>query len=397
MSAAEIPEVSFDEASVLAEARGRVGGADFEDASFLEPLRALLAALEASPLHAGGRFAQHMRVVDSLVMRLTFEDQRRRHPEILEEEIGAPLVVIGQTRTGTTRLHRLLSCDPGLFTPLWWEVRSPAPFPDWDGTPPDPRIADAHEQVRVILETQPVLASIHPWDAEGPDEEIMLMEHGFLSQVPESSTHLPNYVAWVDEADWTGAYAYLKKLLQFLQWQKRGRGERADRWVLKTPQHLGYIDNVLETFPGAVFIQTHRDPVDTVPSSASMYGALWGLGQDEVDYETIGRQTVRRFSWALRRNLESRDRLGDEGFIDVWFADVGRDAMGELRRVYDRIGRTLTPEAERAMEQWLRDNAREKRPPHEYTLEKFGLTREGIEKEFAAYRERFILPHDAKE
>ncbi len=393
MSAADIPDVSFDEASMLAEARARVGAADFEDTSFLEPLRVLLADLEASPLHKGGRFAQNGRVVDSLCMRLVFEDYCRRHPEILEEEIGAPLVVVGQTRTGTTRLHRLLSSDPALFTPLWWEVRSPAPFPDWDGRAPDPRIADAHEQVRLILETQPVLASIHPWDAEGPDEEIMLMEHAFFSHVPESSTHLPNYFAWVNEQDWSGCYAYLKKLLQFLQWQKRGRGESADRWVLKTPQHLGYIDTLLETFPGAVVIQTHRDPIDTIPSSASMYSALWGLGQDHVDFEQVGRQCFQRFSWALRRNLESRERLGDEGFIDVWFSDVGRDAMGELRRIYDIIGRKLSPEAESAMERWLRDNARENRPPHEYTLEKFGLTREGIEREFAAYRERFILPH----
>mgnify|MGYP001825817247 CR=1 FL=1 len=391
MSADEIPAVSFEEASVLADARGRHGGADFEDTSFLEPLRHLLADLDAAPLHAGGRFGQYERIIASLGVRLTFEDYCRRHPEILDEEIVAPLVVVGQTRTGTTRLHRLLASDPGLYSAHWWEVRSPAPFPDWDGTPPDPRIAEAHEQVRIILETQPVLASIHPWDAEGPDEEIMLMEHTFLSQVPESSTHIPNYFAWIDEQDWTGCYAYLKKLLQFLQWQKHRRGETADRWVLKTPAHLGYIDTMLEIFPGAVFIQTHRDPLETVASSASMYAALWGMSQDEVDHAEIGRQTVERFSWGLRRNMASRRRLKDEGFVDVWFADVGRDALGELRRIYDEIGRELTPEAEAAMKAWLRDNAREKRPAHRYTLEQFGLTREHVESTFSEYRERFIL------
>ena len=395
MSAAGPGPTDFDEAAILADARAKAGRDDFGPDPFLEPLRVLLAALDVSPLHEVGRAVQRARVVDSLCVRLTFQGYVERHPEILEEELGAPLVVAGQTRTGTTRLHRLLSCDPGLFTPLWWEVRSPAPFPGWDGRGPDPRIADAHAQVRLILETQPVLASIHPWDAEGPDEEVMLMEHAFLSHVPESSTHLPAYYRWLDEADYTPAYRYLKKLLQFLQWQKKGRGEHADGWVLKTPQHIGYVDELLATFPGATIIQTHRDPLETIPSSASMYAALWGLGQDEVDFEELGRQCTRRFSWALRRNLEARDRLGDGPFVDVWFADVGRDALGELRRIYDAVGRTLSPEAEVAMKSWLEENAREKRPPHEYTLEKFGLTREGLEAEFAFYRERFILPRTA--
>ncbi len=386
----------FDEAAILAEATALAGFDDFGPEPFRKALGVLLSALDASPLHASGRAAQRQRVVESLVVRLVFQRYCTRHPEILDEEIAAPLVIVGQARTGTTRLHRLLACDAQLFAARWWEVRQPAPPPNWNWRGADPRIAAAHEQVRLILETQPLLASIHPWDAEGADEEIMLMEHAFLSHVPESSAALPDYVRWIDEQDWTPAYTWLRKMLQFLQWQKRRRGEQAERWVLKTPQHLGYLDELFAHFPGAVVIQTHRDPLETIPSSASMYSALWGLGQDVVDAHAVGQLCFRRFAGALEQSLEVRARHGTR-FIDVWFEDVGSDALGEVRRIYRALERPLTQPAQAAMEAWLRDNAREKRPPHHYTLEAFGLSAERIEREFAAYRERFILPHKTRD
>ena len=71
-----------------------------------------------------------------------------------------------------------------------------------------------------MLEAAPELASIHPMDAMGPDEDIMLLEQCFYSTVPESYAHLPHYGVWLDGIDQRPAYRYLKRLLQFLQWQK---------------------------------------------------------------------------------------------------------------------------------------------------------------------------------
>ena len=260
---------------VVAEANAKAGRDRFDDESFREALARLLTSLDREAgLSAVGRATQRARSVESLVLRHGLEQHEARHPEIRAEEVAAPLVIAGLARTGTTLLHRLLSVDPGLTAARWWEVRFPAPFPGFDWRGPDPRIAEAHAQVKWILENQPVLAAIHPWDAEGPDEEIMLMEHSFLSWVPESGANVPGYRAWLDAQDLRPAYTLLRRLLQFLQWQKRRRGERAGRWVLKAPMHLGFVDLLLETFPGAHVIQTHRDPLETLPSVASFYFAL---------------------------------------------------------------------------------------------------------------------------
>jgi len=392
-----VPEpASFDPTSlapgaIVAEANAKAGRARFEDESFREPLARLLDSLDREAgLSAVGRATQHARIVESLVMRHVLEQHEAQHPEIRREEIAAPLVIVGLARTGTTMLHRLLSADPGLYAARWWEVRFPAPFPHSSGRAPDPRIAEAHAQVAWILANQPVLAAIHPWDAEGPDEEIMLMEHSFLSHVPESGANVPAYRAWLDRQDLRPGYAFLRRLLQFLQWQKRRRGETAERWVLKTPMHLGYLDVLFDTFPGAHVIQTHRDPLETIPSVASMYLALWGLGAEHPDPLEVGRQCLDRYAGALRRCLAVRERLPAERFVDVSYREVARDPLGAVRRIYAAAGRKLGPEAEASMKGWVAKNPREHRPPHEYTMETFGYTREAIEREFAAYRARFI-------
>ncbi len=390
----DVDPLSLDLGALVDEARGKAGLSDFGDESFLEPLAVLLDSLEREAnLNAVGRGTQHARIVDSLVTRLMSEDFIRRHPEILEEDLGSPVVIVGLARTGTTRLHRLLGSGPGFEVARWWEVRYPAPFPGSDWRREDPRVAAAHAEVKATLEAVPVLASIHPWDAEGADEEVMLVEHSFMSWVPESGAHVPGYAAWLDAQDATPAYRWLERLLRFIQWQKQQAGRRGGRrWILKAPFHLGFIDTLFAVFPGARVIQTHRDPLETIPSTASFYRALHALNSDQVDPKQVGDVVRRRYGGGLLRCLRARERYAPERFLDVDYRDANRDALGQARRVYDWLGEPLTEGARQSMEDWLAENARDKRAPHEYTLEEFGFTREGLAAEFAEYRERFVLP-----
>jgi hypothetical protein len=384
---------AFDESALLAEAERSAGLRDFGDPAFRAPLRALLHALrEEAPLHAAGAALMRARVLESLTTRLRSEAWIARHPEIAEEEIVEPIVVVGQTRTGTTMLHRLLASDPRHHGPLWWEVRFPAPLPGtrWDA--PDPRIPIAEAEVAGILAADPEQASIHPWDAQAPDEEIMLLEHAFLSHVPESFTNLPSYRAWIDAQDWTPAYRTLRRFLQFLQWQKRQRGALRERWVLKTPGHLGYLDTLLRVFPGARIVLTHRDPVQTIPSAASLNRSLWRLTSEGVDDREVGRQWQERMQWAVKRCLASRERIPAGQLADVWFQDALREPLAVVAKIYATFGIDFTPAARDALAAWLRDNRRDKRPAHEYTLAEFGMSEEKIRADFAEYRRRFIEP-----
>lgn len=386
-------QAAFVDDEVMADAKANTGLQDFGEDEFREPLSVLLRSLrEEAPLNELGRMILRGRVVESLETRLHTQDWVKRHPEILEEEIGAPIVVVGLMRTGTTMLHRIIACDPRNYAADWWETRFPAPHPNTDWSKPDPRIPIAEAEVAAILEADPRQASIHPWNAQAPDEEIMLLEHSFLSHVPEAFVNIPTYRSWINEQDWTPAYIYLKKLLQSLQWQKRQRGDVRERWVLKTPGHLGYLDTLFDVFPGARVIQTHRDPVETVPSAASMNHAMWALYSENEEANQAGAQWQERLSWGTLRAMDSRTRFSEDRFADIWFRDAMKNPIDEIERVYGIFGIEMTPAARAGMEQWRVDNPRDKRPPHEYTLSDYGLTEDGIKTAFGPYRKEFIEP-----
>jgi len=388
-------EKSFDEARLLADARANTGLSDFGDDPFREPLGVLLRSLrEEAPLNALGREMFRRRIGESLETRLKIQDWISRFPEILDEEIEAPIVVVGLMRTGTTMLHRILASDPRNHAAMWWETRFPAPDRDTNWREPDPRIAPAQAEVAAILAADPRQASIHPWDALAPDEEIMLLEHSFLSHVPEAFANLPSYRSWLDEQDWTPAYVYLRKLLQSLQWQKRQRGLVRERWVLKTPGHLGYIEPLFAVFPGARVIQTHRDPLETVPSAASMNHALWAIYSDEAGASEAGAQWQERLAWGTRRCMASRERHAEDRFADISFRDLMRDPVAEIERAYARFGIEMTAEAREAMTRWRTDHPRDKRPAHDYALADYGLTEEGIKAAFSEYRAKYINSSD---
>ena len=383
---------TFDPDSLLAEARRRTGRDDFGDPRFREPMERLLFSLDhEARLTETGRAAQRERVVGSLVTRLSAQALIAEHPEIEDEKLDAPIVIVGPTRSGTTRLHRMLSVDPRHFTVLWWENRSPVPQLGTDWRRDDPRIAEAREEVRQVLSAAPQMKAIHPWDPMGPDEDALLCEHAFHSYVPESSVHVPSYRDWMQDQDVTPAYQFLARMLRVLQWQKRERGERGLRWVLKTPQHLGFIEPFCCVFPDARIVQTHRDPLSAVPSAASMYSTLWQITSDDVDLAAVGRQCRDRLELDLSRFLAFRAGEPADRFFDVWFDDMERDSIAPVERLYAWLGTPFLPATRVDLEHWLVDNAREKRPPHRYTFETFGLSKDDLLNRFADYRERFIL------
>jgi len=376
--------------ALLAEARKRSGGlANFGDPSFEEPMRRLLAAIEGeAQLHAAGLAVQRERVIGILVTRLLVEEWIRRHPEIEHERIERPFVIMGLGRSGTTMLHRTIASDPRVFALFWWESRNPSPPLEWVAGAPDPRVAEAEAEVAAMLAANPEIASAHPIDAHAPDEELMLLEHAFVSSNPEAYAHVPSYSRWVEAHDHRPAYRTMRRLLQFLQWQKKRAGSRATRWVLKTPEHLGYLDVLFDVLPDALVIQAHRDPLETVPSMASLCHMVIQWGSDRIGKPEVGRHWAGKFKRATDRCLAARAQREDR-FFDVSFEELLKDPLGPVRRIYAFVGLEWTPEAEVAMRRWAAENRRERRPPHAYTLEEFGLGEEQMKRDFAAYRERF--------
>ncbi|MBW2268945.1 MAG: sulfotransferase [Deltaproteobacteria bacterium] len=385
--------LSLDPRALLQEATKQTGLDDFGDEGFREPFERTCAALDGEAgLNAAGRGAQRQRVIELLTTRARAEHWFAKHPEILEESIVAPLVIVGLPRTGTTMLHRVIASDPSFDCALWYETRFPVPPLDWDWASPDPRIEQGKQEVAQTLEFVPELASVHPWDACQPDEELMLMEQSFLTQMAESYVDIPKFGAWRLQQSQRPSYAVLKRMLQLLQWQHRRLGRARERWVLKAPAHMKDMELLFETFPDVSVVQTHRDPVQSIPSICSMVHYVWQLGADAPDARSAGEQWSRIFCDSVNACMAFREAGHDDRFLDIQFLDSLKDPIGAVNRIYAFLGKSLTPFAEDQMRQWTEENAREKRPPHDYTLAKFGLSEEGIERDFGSYRERYVTP-----
>jgi len=383
--------------ALLEEASRRAGGlTDFGDCRFRPAAGALLGSMasEGGLSEAGVRIWRK-RVLEMLKNRLVMEDYFRRFPEIEQEEIGGPVVIVGLPRTGTTLLQRVLGCDRRFHPMLTWESRYPTPMVE-PGTPgPDPRIAVVKAETDAMIAANPTLLSIHPLSATEPDEEGMLMEHSFQSFF-DAYADVPGYTEWMWAHDQTPAYEYLQRMLRFIQWQKRRRGETAGAWVLKTPHHLRQIDVLFKVFPGTKLIQTHRDPLQTIPSIASFTFNLWKVYMERPDPVRAGRQWSAIFARAVDETMTYRDSLapGRQGH-DVWFADTLARPLDVVQGIYDYLGITFPADTRDRMQGYLEANSREKRPLHEYGLEHYGLSEERIRRDFAGYRERYIESRSA--
>ena len=160
---------------------------NFGNPLFLEGFESLVQSINReADLNEIGLDAQKYRLTGVLANLLMIEEACIQHPEILNEEINSPVVIVGLPRTGSTMTHRLLASDPRHTAMLWWEGRYPAMLKDELRGNPEERMEMGKAEVEAVMQASPEALTIHPWDYKGADEEILLLEHTFFSTVPES-------------------------------------------------------------------------------------------------------------------------------------------------------------------------------------------------------------------
>jgi hypothetical protein len=379
--------------AMIAASRRKAGLEDFGDEWFREPLGVLLESLKREArLTPLGHFIQHGRIVDALVNRLRAEEMVRKNAEILDIGLGPVVVIAGLQRTGTTLLQRLLSADPEMRSLASWEALSPIPWPGERVGRPIGRVRKARFYVRALAYLAPQFFGIHPVEHDAPEEDVLLLDLSFMSQAPEAMLHVPSYAKWLEGQDHTRAYQYLRRVMQILLAQQGGRS-----WVLKSPHHMEHLDVVLDVFPEARIVQTHRDPQKTMPSLCSMVAHSRGVFSNEVDPHEVARHWGRKVGRLLKCSARVRADRGDELFMDVSYYDLAIDPIPEIERIYDFAGLTLSDAARQAMTAARKRNVQRKYGRHRYSLANFDLCEEDIERAFGDYRARFSIPFESRD
>ncbi len=383
----------LEPAYLMNAARHQTGLDDFGDAPLVEPLGVLCRSLEDElEFHALGKSYLRKQLLALLSTRLRLTDLWKRRPEILEQPIERPLIIIGLPRSGTTILHRLLARDPMLRAAPFWELSMPLPLgdPESPAPEPDPRIPLVQAGLDTLSTMAPDLAQMHEIQVDEPDEDISLLIYGFSSLQFEWSYMVPGYSRYYRDTDQTEGYRMFKRVLQTMQWLRGGR-----RWALKAPQHLEQLGPLLAVFPDATLVQTHRDPVVAIVPLASL--TAYGVRRyfDHPDPHAIGGNIANIVERLLCAGVAGRQQYGGR-FVDIPFADLVADPIGCVRRIYAASGDVLTEDAEARMLVWIADNRQEKHGRHDYAAEDFGLDIEQLRSRLKFYQERFEVSIDRK-
>jgi Sulfotransferase family len=379
-----IPSNRLLATDLVATAKRRCGLDDFGEGEFLDALSRLLdSCQDEAQLNLVGKIALKTDVLETLCVRLQMERDRQLHPGIRRQEIREPLFILGLPRSGTSVLHRLLGADPEHRSPLMWEVRSPSPPTRKDEKR---RIQRAAQSCNFFNWLAPSFRYVHAVGAEIPQECVSLMTPTFLSDQFDAMYYVPSYRTWMFQQDLRPAYEYHRRFLQHLQFRRPAR-----RWVLKAPTHMFALPALLSVYPDAVFVQTHRTPVDAMASVSSLMTILRRAFSDVVDPMFVSREAIDYWSETMDKFLDDRDRLAESRICDVQYDEIRRDPMRAVRRIYEFFGWSLSREAEQSMRALIVGQAKRESANHRYDLSQFGANADDVLSAFAPYCERFGL------
>lgn len=383
----------FEVDGMVAEAGRRTGGLDdFGDGPFLEPMALFLESLEREArLNDVGRMIASERVLLHTVNRLNYVNDRKTYPEIANERIVAPVFIIGFPRTGTTILHDILAQDPDSRAPLTWETMFPSPPPDAATFETDPRIAQCAAMLptpETETERDRQFKAMHPMGATLSQECVTMMGEAMCTPLFHNQFRVPTYEDWIDvEADWSHVYTFHERQLQHLQW----RNSR-DRWVLKTGAHMWGLEHLLRTYPDARIVFTHRDPVKSVTSYASLTTLVRQAGSDEVDQFEIAKDWTARLKRVIDHVLEVRKgSYPGVTFYDMYFPDFVADQFAVVTDIYKALDLPMSDEGAARMQAFIADNPKGKHGLHLYQPEEYGIDPAQVRRDFRPYIEEFGL------
>jgi len=362
---------------------------DFGPDSFRPSFARLMESVESDGrLTLFGRYFARRQMLELLTHRLQLADYRKKHPEIAGEVIRRPLFILGLPRTGTTLLYGLLAEDPANRAPLSWEFDEPCPPAETETYETDPRIERTQKRFDQLGQLAPGFQAIHPVGALMPQECIVPTASEFMSIRFQMSFDVSSYDEWFLQQDMTATYDHHRRFLQHLQSR-----HMTERWILKSPGHLGPIDTLFETYPDAMVVQTHRDPVRVIPSVANLEYTMRQIASDDVDPVRVGRQMIHVWSTLLEQGMEARARHPEREsqILDLSMREVVGDPIPCVEKIYRHFELELSQEARERMQRYLAAHPKDEFGVHRYSLEAFGLEEEVVSAAFKGYRERFNI------
>jgi Sulfotransferase family len=381
----ELPSLSPD--AVVASATKAAGSTDLGSDSYREPLEVFLRACDdEADLTTFGRILISKMLVAALTNRIDLRRWSLDHPEVGDERIDSPWIIVGLPRTGTSLLSMLLGLDPVARPLRQWEAAHLIPPASLEEADQDPRIAQTAKELDGLMKLNPPLKAMHPFGATLAQECVSLFMYDVRTLALETQAHVPSYARWLETADMAPAYAQHRSALQALQSR-----QPTERWILKTPNHLWHLEALRAAYPDARIVWTHRDPGPVVTSLASLANA----GQRPLTWRSDPRPTAeewkRKCAFALSSAVAFDDKSEDGWCQHLHYDALTDDPLEAVRGLYRRFGDEVSDLHARRMETFLRQRPKDAFGHHRYDPADFGWTYAGLAEEFSEYAHRYHI------
>jgi hypothetical protein len=371
-------ELTVDE--LMKRAR-EISGVDIADDEIVEPLTILHRAYrEEAQLDAEGATAMTRNLVRLLANRLRMKRDFLAHPEIHDQSIGGPLVIMGVARSGTTKLQKVLAASGDFnFLPYWMNFN----WASHTGKPAerlDERIAEAEAHCHWYDGRSPETKLGHSFEALEPEEEAVLSEGCFVSPTFLGYADIPSYAHWLATQPQSIWFEFLRDCLKYLQWQGLASGDKP--WLLKSPNYNGAELDILKVFPKARLIVAHRSPLKTLTSMCKLVQCFRvAYSELKPDLQLIVEHNYHN----MDVHMANREANPGLPYVDVRFEDIVGRLPDVLERIYDEAGVELTKASFERMQAWEKENAMHKHGEFLYSLQELGLDEAIIRERMARY------------
>ncbi len=324
-----------------------------------------------------------------------FARERMQYPEIEREGITRPVFIVGINRTGTTYLHRLMARDPRFWSLRGYEYAEPVlskeEYATIGGTGDDPRRARVEEMLESSRVVE-VFKGVHDFDVDEPAEDFPILNMAFGAWTSTVRFHIPEFGRWLAATGSRHAYAHHHRIMQHYNWQRRQRQPgHHGQWLFKMPFHLMELETLVETYPDALFIQTHRSPSQFMGSWSSFVEKARSLSVHPQPRESLGPELLAFMSGMMERGVNFREAHPEleHRWMDVNYVDLVEDPLAVVHSIYERFNWPLKRSVLNTMDDWLFQQAqhRRKQPKHRYDLADYGLTSEEVNAAFSGYRD----------
>ena len=373
-----------DAEQITRKAKQSTGLSDLGDGMHEEGMHQLVKAVNSSRVTHFGKLSSTGFGIDALKNRLMLLDYVKKNLEVENVKIERPIFIVGFPRTGTTLLQNLLHLSDDSRALKFWEITNPIPT----STDTQKDIAQRKRRTKMRLAIAnfvvPEMKFIHEVRSESLEECWPLMISQFTVLNWDMTGKWPGYGEFMLNHDMKPSYREYKKFLQVMTERVPDK-----RLILKCPDHMWYLEDLLEVFPDACVVWTHRDPAESIPSYCSLASLNWRLLYGEFNPKEMGPYIEDRFKIGIDRALKAREKIGEERFFDVNFNTLQDDPKKAVNQIMSYFG--LDPVSEEKMERYLTTDRPDNKGKHKYTPDHYGVNPEAVQKRYADYIKRFDL------